>query len=75
VEPAVVLAAVKDASRRWRGGPKTGHPWPPLRAPACRARRSGRKDGGDRTEGWRAGHAGLRGHILMDFPLLLPRRC
>jgi hypothetical protein len=26
VEPAVVLAAVKDASRRWRGGPKTGHP-------------------------------------------------
>jgi len=26
VEAAVVLAAVKDASRRWRGGPKTGHP-------------------------------------------------
>jgi hypothetical protein len=25
-EDAVVLAAVKDASRRWRGGPKTGHP-------------------------------------------------
>ena len=23
---AVVLAAVKDGSRRWRGGPKTGHP-------------------------------------------------
>src|SRR5271166_5768534 len=30
IEPAVVLAAVKDASRRWRGGPKTGHPGPPL---------------------------------------------
>jgi len=25
-EHAAVLAAVKDASRRWRGGPKTGHP-------------------------------------------------
>jgi len=25
-EHAVVLAAVKDASRRWRGGPETGHP-------------------------------------------------
>ena len=25
-EAAVVLATVKDASRRWRGGPKTGHP-------------------------------------------------
>ena len=24
IEPAVVLAAVKDATRRWRGGPKTG---------------------------------------------------
>jgi hypothetical protein len=23
---AIVLAAVKDASRRFRGGPKTGHP-------------------------------------------------
>jgi hypothetical protein len=23
---AIVLAAVKDATRRWRGGPKTGHP-------------------------------------------------
>jgi hypothetical protein len=26
IEDAVVLAAVKDASRRWRGGPKMGHP-------------------------------------------------
>jgi hypothetical protein len=26
IEDAVVLAAVKDASRRWGGGPKTGHP-------------------------------------------------
>ena len=26
IDDAVVLAAVKDASRRWRGGPKTGHP-------------------------------------------------
>jgi hypothetical protein len=26
IEAAVVLAAVKDASRRWRGGPKAGHP-------------------------------------------------
>ena len=26
IERAAVLAAVKDASRRWRGGPKTGHP-------------------------------------------------
>jgi hypothetical protein len=25
-EHAVVLTAVKDAARRWRGGPKTGHP-------------------------------------------------
>jgi len=25
-EHAVVLAAVKDASLRWRGGPETGHP-------------------------------------------------
>jgi hypothetical protein len=25
-EHAVVLAAVKDAARRWRGGPKSGHP-------------------------------------------------
>jgi hypothetical protein len=23
---AVVLTAVKDATRRWRGGPKAGHP-------------------------------------------------
>ena len=26
IEDAVVLAAVKDAARRWRGGPKAGHP-------------------------------------------------
>jgi len=26
IERAAVLAAVKDATRRWRGGPKTGHP-------------------------------------------------
>jgi hypothetical protein len=26
IEDAVVLAAVKDASRRWCGGPKAGHP-------------------------------------------------
>jgi hypothetical protein len=26
VEHAVVLAAVKNAARRYRGGPKTGHP-------------------------------------------------
>jgi hypothetical protein len=26
IEDAVVLAAVKDASRRWRGGAKAGHP-------------------------------------------------
>lgn len=26
LERAIVLAAVKDATRRWRGGPKMGHP-------------------------------------------------
>jgi hypothetical protein len=26
IEHAVVLAVVKDAARRWSGGPKTGHP-------------------------------------------------
>src|SRR6516162_7324432 len=36
---------------RAAGGPKAGHPWPPLRASAYRACRSGRKDGADRTEG------------------------
>jgi hypothetical protein len=25
-EHAVVLTTVKDATRRWRGGPKAGHP-------------------------------------------------
>jgi hypothetical protein len=25
-ERAAVLTAVKDAARRWRGGPKAGHP-------------------------------------------------
>jgi len=25
-EDAAVLTAVKDAARRWRGGPKAGHP-------------------------------------------------
>jgi hypothetical protein len=52
IEPAVVLAAVKDAACRWRDGPKTGHPWPPLRAAARGACGSGRKDGADRTKGW-----------------------
>src|SRR6516162_4199614 len=36
---------------RAAGGPKAGHPWPPLRASAYRACRSGRKDGTDRTKG------------------------
>src|SRR5271165_1933388 len=62
------------APTRWRL-PSCSRPSRTLRAPACRARRSGRKDGGDRTEGWRAGHAAPRRHILMDFPLPLPPRC
>jgi hypothetical protein len=61
IEAAVVLAAVKDAARRWRGGPKTGHPWPPLRAAAGISRRSGWKNGSAGVEqknaNWRKLHA------------------